>query len=69
MKMGGKERKGKENLGKEREGGLLVGDRASDSDEFALLYFFLEAYSLFNGRERTCTLATARSHHRSLGSD
>lgn len=65
----GKEREGKENLGEEREGGLLVGYRASDGDEFALLYFLLEAYSLFDGRKRTCTLATARSHHRSLGSD
>lgn len=57
------------NLGEEGESGSLVGDGTSDGDEFALLDFSLECYSLFDSRVRTRAAAAAvSSDHGSLGS-
>jgi hypothetical protein len=57
------ERKRKKNLGEEGEGGLLVGDRASDGDEFAFLDFSFEGYFLFDSSERTCVSTAGGGDH------
>lgn len=47
------------NLRKERHGGFIVGDGASNGDEFAFLYVFLESDSLFDCCEFAWIVATA----------
>lgn len=54
-------------LVEEGKGGLLVGDGASNGDEFALFDFFFECHSLLDGRESTNAITAAAGDHGSLG--